>query len=516
MAKEYRAFNISMPEPIIPIYDFLQNELNTILNDETYRKELQSIDLKKRKGNIWLEMRDIFKPRLESWKINNKTWYSYILYENLRRELKSKKESMTIWKEYLLNDKKINQELFDILIGKYKIYATRGQIENIASHDAPPELAREAVFQLDYSISEKQMFRVNKYNPCLFEIKVGPNNTDWIGYLIEIPNSINKAFNGRIAKPRFMKRKSDGKYIGICSYEVNIENNEESYDNIMGVDIGKVNLYSAIVINNGEIISPRLLPSKKLEKLNKKLKRLQNERELLFQKMTRVEAYNVENQRQDKRKRNYSFVRHKISNLTTYMANLVALELSSLAKEYKCKEIHVENLSWLKSEGQKWNHSEMFTKIEAAAKIKGIKVVFVNACNSSKEHPISKEIGKEEDRNIKFLNGKYIDRDLLASINLAARNKTNKKEQKINKIKVPQKKRTKLNKSRKKEILDSIKSNRVIEIVVSQPGRAELLEKFLTLIKCFAAWKSISAHSVYTSSLNRYSLVSTRYKDCYL
>lgn len=505
---EFRAFNIAMPEPLIPIYDFLQSELNSILRNDIYRTQLKALDLTKHRGNISRDMKNIFTNRVQEWSINNRAWYARILYENIRRELQSKEDNIKIWNEYLLNDKQITQVLFTNLATKYNIYATRGRVKSIVDGNRVPELAREAVFQLDYTISEKQMFRVNKNNPYLFEIKVGNKPTDWIGYLVHIPKSINQNFTGKITKPRFIKRKSDGNYIGICSYEVEVDEISKENTAILGVDIGRINLYSAIVINNEIISSPQLLPSRKLCKLNEKLKRLTNEREFLYLKNKRFEQYKVESLKQDRRITNYFELRHKISNLTTQMANLVAYEIVELAKEYKCKEIHIENLAWLESQGRKWNHSEVFTKIEEVASVAGIKVIRVNACNSSRENPITKEVGIIDNRKIKFIDGTYIDRDLLASINLASRNKKNKVNQKVKELNIPQRKRTRLTKSRKQEILNRIKNKRDVEIVAFHPCQATILDE--------ATWKDLMVQTVYTSCLTKGSFVSNRYKNYHL
>lgn len=505
---EYRAFNIAMPEPLIPIYDFLHKELNSILSNDIYRKQLKELDLTKHKGNLWRDMRNIFINRVQDWGINNKAWYARILYENIRRELQSKEENIKIWNEYLLNERQINQALFANLVKKYQIYATRGRVKSIVDGNKEPELTREAVFQLDYTISDKQMFRVNKNNPYLFEIKVGNKPTDWIGYLVNIPKSINQNFTGKITKPRFMKRKSDGKYIGICSYEVDVDYLDKDNTATLGVDIGRINLYSAIVLNKGIISSPQLLPSRKLCKLNEKLKKLCNEKEMLYLKNKRFEKYKIESQKQERRITNYFEVRHKISNLTTQMASLVAYEIVELAKEYKCKEIHIENLTWLESIGRKWNHSEVFTKIEEVASVAGIKVIRVNAFNSSRENPITKEVGLIDKRKIKFIDGTYIDRDLLASINLATRNKKNKVNQKVKEIDIPQRKRTRLTKSRKQEILNRLNNKRDVEIVAFHPCQATILDE--------ATWKGLTVQTVYTSCLTKGAFVSNRYKNYHL
>lgn len=113
-------------------------------------------------------------------------------------------------------------------------------------------------------------------------------------------------------------------------------------------------------------------------------------------------------------------------------------------------------------------------------------------------------MGKATNRNINFLDGTYIDRDLLASINIAIRNKKGKKKQEIKGIKIPQKRRTKLTKSKKQEILDKIKTNRNVEIVAFQPSQALALSE--------ATCKSLNTQIVYTSCLSKGLSVSKGYK----
>ena len=54
----------------------------------------------------------------------------------------------------------------------------------------------------------------------------------------------------------------------------------------------------------------------------------------------------------------------------------------------------------------------------------GIKVKKVSAFNTSKEHPITKEVGNIQDRTVEFTTGK-IDRDLLASYKIFSLRSTN-------------------------------------------------------------------------------------------
>ena len=167
---QWKSFNINMPDELKPIYDFLQNELNFILSNDETRAILDNIDLSKLRGDVWRDLRDGLKFRIKDWPLHNKTWHSYILFENIRREIKSKQEAIIIWNELVKNDYNINEELFNSL-HKLNLYPTRSRIANIKRSNSVPELARSAVFNLDYTVSEKQFFRMKSNNIC--EIKVG-------------------------------------------------------------------------------------------------------------------------------------------------------------------------------------------------------------------------------------------------------------------------------------------------------------------------------------------------------
>ena len=457
----WKSFNINMPNELIPIYDFLQNELNFILSNNETRDLLNNIDLSLHKGNIWREMRDVLKWRIKDWTLHNKTWHSYILFENLRRELNSKKEAIIIWNELVKNDFNINETLFDNL-HKLKLYPTRSRISNIKRANRVPELAYNATFNLDYSISEKQFFRLINNNICKIKI----NKSDWIEYEIVFPSSIDSRFTGRIAKPRFIKRKRDNQYIGICSYEYKIEESDLE-DKILGVDIGKIKLFSSVVMNKDGTFSDEYINTRRSQRIEEKINRLYENKQILFNK---IKAYNnlklIDAQKYNIWKTLYSNIRKKITNSKDYQSKLISNEIVQLALQNKCKTIHIENLKWLNNQGGKWNHSDIHTKIEEKASMYGIKVKRVSAYNSSKEHPVTKEIGTVKDRIVEFTTEK-IDRDLLASINLAIRS-TNIKIKKSLPIKVKTKRvKTKSNKKGTKEKVNKLKGNTQIVVFLT-------------------------------------------------
>ena len=102
----------------------------------------------------------------------------------------------------------------------------------------------------------------------------------------------------------------------------------------------------------------------------------------------------------------------------------------------------------------------------------------VNTTNSSQTHPITKEIGKEVNRDIVYSDGERIDRDYVASINHAKRNrfkdrdKPEKEVKKINKRSHKKVKRTsnKEIKRKMKEILDKKRDSQIVVFSPVQPS----------------------------------------------
>ena len=450
---QWKCFNINMPLELIPIYDFLQNELNFILSNDETRALLDMIDLSKHRGDAWRELRDNLKFRIKDWPLHNKTWHSYILFENIRREIQSKQEAIIIWNELVKNDYNINEELFKSL-HKLNLYPTRSRIANIKRSNSMPELARSATFSLDYTISEKQFFRMKTNNIC--EIKIGKK--DWIEYEIVFPSSIDSRFTGVIAKPRFIKRKKDNQYIGICSYEYEV-GNYDLEDKILGVDIGKVKLFSSIVVDREGNFSNEFINTKRSQETEYKINRLYENKQILYNKIKSYEELRLTNQHKYEVWKNlYSNITNKITNTKDYQAKLLSSEIVKLALEQKCKTIHIEDLSWLNSKGGKWNHSQIHSKIIEKASMYGIKVKRVSAFNTSKEHPITKEIGVVKDRIVEFTTGK-IDRDLLAAINIAIRSTNIKLKKSLSKRVKTKRIKSKSNKKEIKEKVNKIKGN---------------------------------------------------------
>ena len=447
--KVFRMYKTKGSEKLLPIYNKLQKELNLILSNKFYKEELMKIDLKyidkegkersKLGGTLQKEIVEIIGKRLVG-EVNS--WYVRILIHNIISLLKSRKEQVEIHELLKGNAYKIDSELKKKLTEK-KLSASKPYLETLATAKSIPTLPDKKVFILDFSTSDKQMFRIGK-NGRSWEVKIYSKEekekynleSRWIEIETYLPIYIREGFKGEAAKPQFYMDKKENRFV--CAIPCKIETIPNEYKNIMGVDIGRIKPYSATVIRKDGSISDEYIPTEELMKMSDKLDRLQTHVKSVYKKHSRSKKYGNFTKRQKMRETDYKNGRRKRTNLKYQIARLIAVEVVNVAIQEECKEIHIEYLAWVKNKARKWNFSTIQKCIEEVAELYDIKVVKVSAKNSSKEHPVTGEIGKENDREVRFSTREVIDRDQLAGLNLALRKPKGeaKKIKQLNKRKV--------------------------------------------------------------------------------
>ena len=431
--KVFRMYKTKGSEKLLPIYNKLQKELNLILSNKFYKEELMKIDLKyidkegkernKLGGTLQKEIVEIIGKRLVGEVPDS--WYVRILIHNIISLLKSRKEQVEIYELLKGNAYKIDSELKKKLKEK-KLSARRSYLETLAEAKSIPTLPDKKVFILDFSAADKQMFRIGK-NGRSWEIKIYSKEekekynleSQWIEIETYLPIYIREGFKGEAAKPQFYIDRGEDRFV--CAIPCKIETIPNEYKNIMGVDIGRIKPYSATVIRKDGSISDEYIPTEELMKMSEKLDRLETHIENVYGKYSRSKKYGNRTNRQIMRGIDYEEGKRRRTNLKYQIARLIAVEVVNVAIQEECKEIHIEHLAWVKNKAGKWNFSAIQKCIEEVAELYDIKVVKVSAKNSSKEHPVTGEIGKVNDREVRFSTGQVIDRDQLAGLNLALR-----------------------------------------------------------------------------------------------
>ena len=417
----WRTIHVEFPETLVPLYDKMSEVFNTILSDPSLRAGVVSVDPTLRRGDYWTEMRRVIGSEvcdLLGPDFPNKAWHSRIVFEQLRRMVVSLRERQIVFD--VLNGGRPDS-LFWSRVHERGVCPTMGTVSNVQRSSCRPALPCHAVFVLDYSTSNPQMFTQHGHT---FKAKTIDN--EWTEFSAILPLSIRDGATGRVAKPRFYKGK-DGRYLGDLSYEVEVRPFKGT-DSVVGVDLGKLKPFSATVLHPDGKTTPEYIASRRIERIGRVVDNLYREKKAIYAKCNRCTPYTqVESATKDARRR--KTVEHlsaKITRLKMERARLIAKSIVHIALTHQCPEIHVENLSWLGSKGGHWEHSLIQQCIVQAAELRGITVVKVNPAHTSRKHPITNEMGTWCGRDVVF-DGERLDRDHMASINIAKRGKKARK-----------------------------------------------------------------------------------------
>ena len=538
----FRMYKTKGPDLLLPLYNILQGELDRILSTPTYVEALSKIELKykdengevksKLNGMLWREIHEIIGDSLKD-KVPD-AWYIRILYHNIISLLKSRQNQIKIYEILKSNQYKIDSTLRDKL-GQEKLYPTNAYLETLAAAKDMPVLPKRKTFILDFSVSDKQMFRVGK-NSNVYEIKIcsrkeiKDNNleTGWLSFEMFLPTYIRESFTGKTAKPQFYWDYNKDEFV--CAIPCEIKKLPHEYENIMGVDLGKIKVYSATVVRKDGSISDEYIPTEELQNLVDKLKRMNQHIKSVYEKRKRSSKYGNYTERQDRRKLDYKRNRNKRTKLQFAIARLVAVEIVNIAIKEQCKEIHLENLSWVKSSGGKWNFAQVQACIEEVAELFSIKVVKVSAYNSSKTNPVTLEVGKISNRDIIFKNGQKVNRDQLAGLNLALRGPKKQKQRKIKTLNIRdsvviQRQSRRLKNYLMKKSFTEMKSKRKIhkeflraKKVASKPDLIKKENKKIVMFSHDKAKSNFAIVSVYKSSnfkLEYYFTDNLQFKHIY-
>ena len=539
----FRMYKTKGPDLLLPLYNILQRELDRILATPTYVEALSKIEFKyknengkeqsKLNGMLWSEIHEIIGDSLKD-KVPD-AWYLRILYHNIISLLKSRQEQIKIYEILKSNQYKIDNTLRDKL-AQEKLYPTNPYLEILANAKDMPVLPKRKTFILDFSVSDKQMFRVGK-NSNVYEIKIHSRKevkaynleTGWLSFEMSLPTYIRESFTGKTAKPQFYWDYNKDEFV--CAIPCEIKKLPNEYENVMGVDLGKIKVYSATVVRKDDSISDEYVPTEELQNLVNKLKRMNQHIKSVYEKKKRSSKYGNFTERQARRKLDYKRSKNKRTKLQLAIARLVAVEVVNIAIKEQCKEIHLENLSWVKSSGGKWNFTQMQARIEEVAELFSIKIVKVSPKNSSKTNPVTLEVGKISNRDVLFKDGQKVDRDQLAGLNLALREPKKQKQRKIktlnirDSIVIQRQSRRFNNYLMKKSVMSEIKSKRKIHkeflMAKQEASKPDLIKKENKKIVMFShdkAKSDFAIMSVYKSSnlkLEYYFTNNLQFKNIY-
>lgn len=461
--KSGRTIRIEMPSELIPMYILLNWVYNSILNNPTFVAKLKTVDYSTEDGDVWKELNKILKVYIYS-KIGGvlpvKSWYARTIYKQLVSIFRRYNTETTCYNA--VANKRITNKIVKDLQDQ-KIYTTLAHLRNLKAAGRPPQLPIHGRFVLDLSVSNGNCVRDIKDNTKV-TIKYAKDKVLELDYAL--PKNIRDNFDGHVSKPRFYMDEH-GDYLGTVTYEIKPKPVKRIPDRILGVDLGQLKTYSAVVLFENGHTSQEYIPSSRLDNLCEKVELLRLENRRIKKKNEKVDPYITLNTwletftKYENRLNNRDNNRQKIVNIKEQIAWQAANEIVLVALRNNCSEIHLDYLKWLGSKGGKWNFAAIQERVELIAELYGIKVWRVNTAHSSATHPITGEKGeyvtqkepykrkprkhKEKsttarhrrraraaNRKAKFSNGEIIDRDQLAATNHASRGKVQHEVKKIN------------------------------------------------------------------------------------
>lgn len=468
-----RTFFTRFPDEILGVYSFLQEKLNFMLNNNTYRKRLLSVDPTLINGHFYKAIKEFDISGYKDWKLGYSSIYHRILLENIRRMYFSYYQKSVVAEIYLENNKKVDASFYaklkEKMRGKFISYQLIENTIRMINNGSQIELPRSKVLELDYSVASDNTV-IKKLGDNKFQLRLFGD--EWLDYNIMLPLSLREQLTGKVSNPKFVIGKKGP--VGICSYVIEAKENRDK--NILGVDLGKIKHFSATVFNpDNKSFSEEIVNSKYIDRLYKKYNNLWNVRNELKAKIEIVEEYKKDNkfitndirEKQIRRIINLQAIKEKQLNLKREFSKLVAVEIINIALDNGCKEIKMENLNIFSDVSGLWNYAEIHHWVKTIGDLYSIKLTLVNPKNTSKEHPVTKEIGKlKAGRCVVFEDGTKLDRDYLGAMNISLRKKGKSKPLEVKKVRdkstaTPKRvKRKNTNRKLKREILNKINSKK--------------------------------------------------------
>ena len=443
------SYRVRFPKELEEVYEFLQKEMNRVLNDEEMRENISKVDSGLINGEYWRLMRAAIGEETQyKWKkekiMPNPAWYFCAFAEQIRQVHKSQKDQKKLYEALQKFGNEDTNEFYEYC-QENNIQYSKNKIKNLQKCKSEPEMPREVKFVLDFAFINKHIAYLDVDNVFHYQVYNKNKKIEWKELPIIMHLSSKYEIGRRISKPRFSKDR-DGNYYGTIVFDYERRDFDGEGKNIGAIDLGEKNLFAfSYVKPNGEYSEDYYKNSKKLDRLNKKVQKLELERKSLIDKNNILKdllngkkkiEYTTEGFRRkyEVREIEKQRISRKISNIKKNIAREMAVEILELCKMSDCKTFFMENLSWLGTTGGRWNFREQQNEIERILDMNGIDVYYVSAKNTSKEHPTTKAIGKEVGRDIVWSNGDRMDRDRVSTLNQVQREgKRRTKNRKIEK-----------------------------------------------------------------------------------
>lgn len=199
---------------------------------------------------------------------------------------------------------------------------------------------------------------------------------------LELPDNTKRFSNGKVCRPT-IRLNNKGQVVFDIAIEHEIDTRQTK--RIIGVDLGKVDPFIATAIDPESRHRSAPYHTNYKRRLGLLIKKEQHRRDLVNHLYERAEVCSIRNRTDhaDVLRTEAKRVSAKATRIKHEISQCIASQIVSVADQNDA-HIAVENLSWLDSQGGRWPHAEIQSRIENTAKRYGLKVVKVSAKDTSR------------------------------------------------------------------------------------------------------------------------------------
>lgn len=395
-----------------------------------------------RKGDWWTTYLTKTQISRKNWTLGENALWFRVLMESMRQTLASCQERRDIipyaqeydWDETKLNE--INQAAASDGVKMQKYSVLRGICRTHG--DVYP--AEEPPLRLDLSVIHNQgCYRDDtslKTDPRTLVYKLRVSKTDWVTLKVKIPlycQPVSLTDPKTYSKP-LIRVARNGAVMLQVTYEA-ATGNPADYDltpnRVYAIDLGVVKAYAGswLDVKSGEW-GTGFLPTRETERVNDALsvtcRILRNivVRQDALGKIIKGQASPdpVDVAAWARRDTERGLLSAKVTELKDIVAWLISRDVVAQALSLGCGVIKMEDLGFVQEAyGSKWAHGLVKDRLTERARAFGITVEVVPAGDSSHLDPFTMErVEPRADRSV-VTSGGMMDRDDLASLNLASR-----------------------------------------------------------------------------------------------
>lgn len=189
----------------------------------------------------------------------------------------------------------------------------------------------------------------------------------------------------------------------------------------VGIDLGKVEPYTAVVVNSQGARIASYAASKTLKNMMSKRDMLLKEKRDTFNRVERMESLGLDSSLQ---RENAALVRDKATRIGAAISHRVGREIVDRLKKHEVKVVNMEDLSWVrgKTYGGRWNHSMQQESIQHKLSREGVTSKKVSAQGTSQHCHIcgTKLVHNTSKRTVRCIECQTtLDRDFNAAMNIS-------------------------------------------------------------------------------------------------